>query len=163
MSTLNICRDVWKMERNQGIYIIYGLMRWFPNFESSARYQPASLLFSEEWWPESPSLLSSRILKKLSQQFPSVVSQNKMKEYHGVLKFQIIAVVALLAEHSFWFSGDDMEKQLSHAIKSFKSQKNIKLVQADIETAFNNTTDKEDSAWLIQLIIDNKLKHKQFP
>jgi len=104
-------------------------------------------------WPSS-------ILKKLSQPFPSVVSQSKMKEYHGVLKFQIIAVVALLAEHSFWFSGNDMEKQLSHAIKSFKSQKNIKLVQAEVETAFNNATNKGDSAWLIQLIIDNKLEHK---
>jgi len=68
----------------------------------------------------------------------------------------VLSVVALLAEHSFWFSGGYIE-QLPYAIKSFKSQKNIKLVQAEVETAFRNATNKEDSAWLIQLVIDNKL------
>ena len=68
----------------------------------------------------------------------------------------VLSVVALLAEHSFWFSGGYIE-QLHYAIKSFKSQKNIKLVQAEVETAFRNATNKEDSAWLIQLVIDNKL------
>ena len=67
--------------------------------------------------------------------------------------------MALLAEHSFWFSGQDMEKQLTHAVKSFKSQKhiNINMIKAKVETAFNNASDKEDPAWLIQCVIDNKL------
>ena len=71
----------------------------------------------------------------------------------------ILSVIALLAEHSFWFSGQDMEKQLTHAVKSFKSQKhiNINMVKAKVETAFNNASDKEDPAWLIQCVIDNKL------
>ena len=52
-----------------------------------------------------------------------------------------------------------MEKQFSHAIKSFKSQKhiNISTVIANVEIAFNNTSDKKDPAWLIQWVIDNKL------
>jgi len=28
---------------------------------------------------------------------------------------------------------------------------------AEVETAFNNASDKEDSAWLIQWVINNKL------
>jgi hypothetical protein len=100
------------------------------------------------------------ILKKLSQQFPSEFSQDSLEAYQGLLKFQKIAVIALLAEHSFWFSGNNIEEQLYHTIKSFKSQKNIKLVKAEVETAFNNATNKEDSAWLIQLVINNKLTHK---
>jgi hypothetical protein len=52
-----------------------------------------------------------------------------------------------------------MAKQLSHAVKSFKSQKhtNITLVMAKVETAFNNASDKEVPAWLIQWVITNKL------
>jgi hypothetical protein len=70
-----------------------------------------------------------------------------------------ILVVALLAEHSFWLSGHNMEEQLPHAIKSFKSQKhiNITTVKTRVETAFNNARNKENPAWLIQWIIDNKL------
>jgi len=65
--------------------------------------------------------------------------------------------VALLAEHSFWFSGRDMSKQFLYAIKSFKSQKNINIVMAEVETALTNASDKKDPAWLIQWVIDNKL------
>ena len=50
-----------------------------------------------------------------------------------------------------------MEERLPHTIKSFKSQTNIKLFKAEVETAFNNATNKEDFAWLIQLVINNKL------
>jgi len=52
-----------------------------------------------------------------------------------------------------------MEKQFSHAIKSFQSQKhiNISTVMANIEIAFNNASHKKDPAWLIQWVIDNKL------
>ena len=52
-----------------------------------------------------------------------------------------------------------MEKQFPHAMKSFKSQKhiNIRTVMANIETAYNNASDKEDPAWCIQWVIDNKL------
>jgi len=52
-----------------------------------------------------------------------------------------------------------MAEQFLHAIKSFKSQAhiNITLVMAEVETAFNNANDKEDPAWLIQWIINNKL------
>ena len=52
-----------------------------------------------------------------------------------------------------------MQTQLPHAIKSFKSQKhiNIATVQAKVKTAFYNANDKEDPAWLIQWVIDNKL------
>jgi hypothetical protein len=71
----------------------------------------------------------------------------------------ILLVIALLAEHSFWFSGKDMEAQLPHAIKSFKSQKciTINILEAEVETAYNNASDKEDSAWLIQWVIGHKL------
>jgi hypothetical protein len=71
----------------------------------------------------------------------------------------ILLVVALLAEHSFWFSGKDMKAQLPHAIKSFKSQKHItiSIVKAEVETAFINASDKKDPAWLIQWVIDHKL------
>ena len=71
----------------------------------------------------------------------------------------ILLVAALLAEHSFWFSGQDMQAQLSHAIKSFKSQKHISIsiLKADVETAFKNASDKEHPAWLIQWIINHKL------
>ena len=52
-----------------------------------------------------------------------------------------------------------MNEQFPHAVKSFKSKKhiNITIVKAKVETAFNNASDKEDPAWLIQWIIDNKL------
>ena len=68
-------------------------------------------------------------------------------------------VVALLAEHSFWFSGRDMQAQLPYAIKSFKSQKHItiNMVKAKVEVEFNNASNKENPAWLIQWVIDNKL------
>ena len=71
----------------------------------------------------------------------------------------ILSVLALLAEHSFWFSGKDMKAQLSHAIKSFKSQKHItiSILKAQVETAFHNAIDKEDPAWLIQWVISHKL------
>jgi len=70
----------------------------------------------------------------------------------------ILSVVALLAEHSFWFSGHDIKHQFLHAVKSFKSQKQFSIiVKAEVETAFNNASDKEDPAWLIQWVIDNKL------
>ena len=51
-----------------------------------------------------------------------------------------------------------MAEQFSYAVKSFKSQKhiNITLVMIAVEAAFNNASDKEDSAWLIQWIINNK-------
>jgi hypothetical protein len=69
-----------------------------------------------------------------------------------------LLVVALLAEHSFWFSGSTMETQLSHAIKSFISQKhNIGIIMVEVETVFNNASTKEDPAWLTQWVIDNKL------
>ena len=70
-----------------------------------------------------------------------------------------LSVIALLAEHSFWFSGQNMEEQFTHVVKSFKSQKhiNITIVKAKVENAFNNASDKEDPAWLIQWVIDNKL------
>jgi hypothetical protein len=52
-----------------------------------------------------------------------------------------------------------MAKQFPYAVKSFKSQKhtNITLVMAEVETAFNNAFNKEDPAWLIQWVINNKL------
>jgi len=69
----------------------------------------------------------------------------------------IFSVVALLAEHSFWFFGPDIVTQLPDAVKSFKSQKNINTVIGEVETAFTNASDNEDLAWLIQRVIDNKL------
>jgi hypothetical protein len=71
----------------------------------------------------------------------------------------IFSVVALLTEHSFWFSGSDMQEQFPHAVKSFKSQKhtNITLVMTEVETAFNNARNKENSTWLIHWVINNKL------
>ena len=71
----------------------------------------------------------------------------------------ILLVVALLAEHSFWFSGQKMEDQLPHAIKSFKSQKHItiSILKSQVETAFNNAIDQGDPAWLIQWIISHRL------
>jgi hypothetical protein len=52
-----------------------------------------------------------------------------------------------------------MVEQFPYAVKSFKSQKrtNITLVMAEVETAFNKAIDKEDPAWLIQWVINNKL------
>jgi len=99
-------------------------------------------------------------LKILSQQFPSVFLQDKSKKYQGLSKFQAIAVMALLAEHSFWFDGGHIENQLPHAIKSFNSQSHINTVKAKVETAFNDIRNKEDPTWLIQWVIDNKLDHK---
>jgi len=51
-----------------------------------------------------------------------------------------------------------MQKQFSYAIKSFKSQKhfNISTVMANVEIEFNSASDKNDPAWLIQWVIDNK-------
>jgi hypothetical protein len=71
----------------------------------------------------------------------------------------ILLVVALLAEHSFWFSGGDMLAQISYAIKSFKSQKHItiNMVKAEVEAEFNNASDKQNPAWLIQWVIGHKL------
>ena len=52
-----------------------------------------------------------------------------------------------------------MEQQFPHAVKSFKSQKhtNITIVKAKVAATFNNASDKEDPAWLIQWVIKNKL------
>jgi hypothetical protein len=52
-----------------------------------------------------------------------------------------------------------MAEQFLYAVKSFKSQAhiNITLVMAEVETAFNNALYKEDPAWLIQWVINNKL------
>jgi len=71
----------------------------------------------------------------------------------------ILLVIALLAEHSFWFSGKHMEAQLPYAIKSFKSQQHItiNILKAQVRTAFNNAIDKENPAWLIQWVISHKL------
>jgi hypothetical protein len=74
---------------------------------------------------------------------------------------QLIAVVTVLLEHSFWFSGDNMKTQLSYAIKSFKSQQytSFNIMGAGIATAFNNASHKQNPAWLIRWVISNKLKH----
>ena len=71
----------------------------------------------------------------------------------------ILLVIALLAEHSFWFSGEDMAAQLPHAIKSFTSHKhiNISKLKAQVETAFNDAINKDNPAWLIQWVISHKL------
>jgi len=52
-----------------------------------------------------------------------------------------------------------MKHQFPHAVKSFKSQKhiNITILNAEVDIAFNNANNKEDPAWLIQWVIDNKL------
>jgi hypothetical protein len=68
-----------------------------------------------------------------------------------------LSVVALIAEHSFWISGSDMADQFSHAVKSLNAQKSVIILMAEVATAFNNASYKEDSAWLIQWVIDNKL------
>ena len=90
----------------------------------------------------------------------------KCQAIAGIIKLLIfnkyltfLLVIALLAEHSFWFSGDDLRAQIPHAIKSFKSQKHItiSMVKAEVEAAFNNAGDKDDPAWLIQWVIDHKL------
>jgi len=62
-------------------------------------------------------------------------------------------------EHSFWFSGYHIAQKFNYAAQSFKSQKhiNITLVMKQVETAFNNASDKEGPAWLIQWVIKNKL------
>jgi len=67
--------------------------------------------------------------------------------------------VALLAEHSFWFSGKNIEQQFLHAVKSFKSQKHtrVTIVKAKVEAALNHAHDKEDPAWLTEWVIKNKL------
>jgi len=48
-------------------------------------------------------------------------------------------------------------EQFIYATKSFKKHINITLVIKEVETAFNNASDKEDLAWLIQWVIKNKL------
>jgi len=53
----------------------------------------------------------------------------------------------------------DIIKQFLSAIKSFKTQKHINVTLAAVETAFNNASDKNDSAWLIQWVINNKFVH----
>jgi hypothetical protein len=67
--------------------------------------------------------------------------------------------LALLAEHSFWFSGSNMLEQLPYSIKSFNSQKhtNFNVMMAELETEFDNASNQSDPAWLIQWVIDNKL------
>jgi hypothetical protein len=50
-----------------------------------------------------------------------------------------------------------MEAQIHHAIKSFKSQKHISVVKAEVEAAFNDASDKESPTWLIQWVIAHKL------
>jgi hypothetical protein len=50
-----------------------------------------------------------------------------------------------------------MPEQFFSAIKSFKTQTHINITLAAVETAFNNASHKNDSAWLIQWVIDNKL------
>ena len=52
-----------------------------------------------------------------------------------------------------------MVEQISQAVKSFKSQKHINatIIKAEVESAFNNAHDKENPAWLIQWVINNKL------
>jgi hypothetical protein len=52
-----------------------------------------------------------------------------------------------------------MAKQLLYAVKSFESQKhtNMTLVIKEVETAFNNASDKENPTWLIDWVINNKL------
>ena len=69
----------------------------------------------------------------------------------------MLSFVTLLAEHSFWFSGSNIEEQFLFAIKSFKSQAHISITLAEVETAFKNARNKEDSAWLIKWLINNKL------
>jgi hypothetical protein len=50
-----------------------------------------------------------------------------------------------------------MAEQFLSAIKSFKTQTHINITLAAVETAFSNTSHKNDSAWLIQWVINNKL------
>ena len=83
-----------------------------------------------------------------------------LKNYYFFYKCLIILlVVALLLEHSFWFTGETILKQLSHAIESFKNQKNINIsiLNTEVKAAFNSASDKEDPAWLIQWVINHKL------
>jgi len=81
----------------------------------------------------------------------------KILLYYSSKYLTIPLVVALLAEHSFWFSGTNIAEQFHHAVKSFKKHISITLVMAAVETAFNNATNKGDSAWLIQWVINNRL------
>ena len=50
-----------------------------------------------------------------------------------------------------------MPEQLPHAVKSFKFQKHINIMMAEVEKAFNKVSNQNDPAWLIQWVIDNKL------
>jgi hypothetical protein len=52
-----------------------------------------------------------------------------------------------------------MAGQFPYAVKSFTSQKhtNMTLVMTEVETAFNNASDKENPTWLIHWVINNKL------
>jgi hypothetical protein len=83
----------------------------------------------------------------------------KILLYYSSKYLTIPSVVALLAEHSFWFSGTNIAEQFHHAVKSFEFQQHISitLVMAAVETAFNNATNKEDPAWLIHWVINNRL------
>jgi GTPase Era involved in 16S rRNA processing len=162
-NNLNLCikkgiESIWKPESIHLLEIISGFIPWFPNFWNPSGYKMEASAAAPHWarsWARP-------ILKILSQQFPFVFSPYTTEGYQGLLKFQAIAVLALLAEHSFWFSGSSMEEQFSHAVKSFESQTHISVttVQEEVEATFNNASDKQDSAWLIQWVIENKLKHK---
>ena len=90
--------------------------------------------------------------------FQAIAGITNLLIFNEYLTNLFLLVVALLAEHSFWFSGSSMVKQFQHAVQSFKSQQNISIgtVKAEVETEFNNASDG-DSAWLIQWIIENKL------
>jgi hypothetical protein len=89
--------------------------------------------------------------------FQAIAGIAELLIYNERLKIHL--VLALVAEHSFWFSGRDMEEQFSHAANSLKSQKHISITTMieEVETAFNKTSEKQNSAWLIQWVIDNKL------
>jgi hypothetical protein len=52
-----------------------------------------------------------------------------------------------------------MVEQFPYAVKSFKSQKhiNITLAMTEVETTFNNASDKETPTWLIHWVLNNKL------
>ena len=90
--------------------------------------------------------------------FQAIAGITDLLIFNEYLTIWFLLVVALLAEHSFWFSGSNMVTQFQHAVKSFNSQQNINVskVKAEVETAFNKASDG-NSAWLIQWIIENKL------
>jgi len=134
----------------------YSGVKQVPSFTTPINiYTTNSILLLKIWTS------ITQILDILSQQYPFVFSKDASKKYTGLLRLQVIAVVTILLEHSFWFSGDDMKTQLSYAITSFKSQQytSFNIMGAGIATAFNNASHKQNPAWLIQWVISNKLKH----